>query len=253
MGIEVEMIEAGISLVTIRNEARRNALDIDDFRALANAWQQLADDHTVRAVVLTGSGHQAFCSGAQFGTDFTQLEDLDDLIERAMLKTCFFPKPLVAAVNGHCVAGGFELMLAADIRIASTEAKFGLPETHWGILPSGGGAMKLISQIGYSRAMQLLLTAELVSADDALYYGLVNSVLPPTDVLSSALKTARVIAANSPLAVRETKASAVHHLSILWKSLEAAERDRVKNVRDSPDRLIGSDAFLGKKKPQYPT
>jgi enoyl-CoA hydratase/carnithine racemase len=143
-------------------------------------------------------------------------------------------------------------MLAADIRISSAGAKFGLPETHWGILPSGGGAMKLISQIGYARAMQLLLTAELVSADEALSYGLLNSVLPPTDVLEYALKNARIIAANSPLAVRETKASAVHHLSILWKSLEAAERVRVKNVRESPDRLIGSDAFLGKRQPQYP-
>ena len=101
--------------------------------------------------------------------------------------------------------------------------------------------------------MQLLLTAELVSADVALSYGLVNSVLPPTDVLEHALKNARIIAANSPLAVRETKASAVHHLSILWKSLEAAERGRAKNVRESPDRLIGSDAFLDKKQPQYPT
>lgn len=251
MSIEVTRPEAGIALVTIGNEARRNALAPDDFVALGETWPRLADDPEVRCAVVTGRGTQAFCSGAQLGADFSGIAEVDDMVCRALLKTVFFPKPLVAAVNGHCVAGGFELMMASDIRIASADARLGLPEVHWGIVPSGGGAMKLIEQIGHARAMELLLTAELISAEQAREYGIVNRVVPANAVLETALALARRIAGNSPMAVRFTKESALLRRASDWQTLEAAERRRVADMRSSADARVGVEAFLAKQMPVY--
>jgi enoyl-CoA hydratase len=251
MSIEVTRPEAGIALVTLCNEAHRNAFSPDDLIALGETWPRLADDPAVRCVIVTGRGTRAFCSGAQLGADFSHIAEVDDLVCRALLKTVFFPKPLVAAVNGHCVAGGFELMMASDIRIASVDARLGLPEVHWGIVPSGGGAMKLIEQIGHARAMELLLTAELISADTARQYGIVNHVVPADAVLDTALALARRIASNSPMAVRFTKESALLQRASGSPALEAEERRRVAIMRASDDARIGVQAFLAKERPVY--
>lgn len=252
MSIDITRPEPEIALVTINNPARRNALAPAEFYGLADAWKQLGRDASVRCIVVTGRGKEAFCSGAQLDADFSEVAEIDDMVDAALLKTGFLDKPLVAAVNGHCVAGGFELMMASDLRVASDMAILGLPEVRWGILPSGGGAMKLIDQIGHARAMQLMLTAELIGAGKALEFGLVNSVVPADKVLEMAMTLARKIAANSPLAVSMTKQSALAARSRGWQALESDERARVKLVRESADARIGRDAFLHKKKPDYP-
>jgi enoyl-CoA hydratase len=185
MPIDITCPEPGISLVSIANESRRNALGPAEFEGLAQAWRQLEGDPSVRCVVVTGRGTQAFCSGAQLDADFSAVGDIDAMVDAALLKTHVMRKPMVAAVNGHCVAGGFELMMACDVRVTSEAARLGLPEVHWGIMPSGGAAMKLIEQIGHARAMQLLLTAELVVAQRALEFGLVNAVVAPDKVMRS--------------------------------------------------------------------
>ncbi len=252
MPISITRPEPGIALVTVDNESRRNALGPVEFVGLAEAWLQLEADSSVRCIVVTGKGTQAFCSGAQLDADFSVLKDVDAMIDATLLKTRLMPKPMVAAVNGHCVAGGFELMMACDIRVASDAAKLGLPEVHWGILPSGGAAMKLIEQIGHARAMQLLLTAELITAQRAYEIGLVNEVVPAGHVLEAAMTLARKIAGNSPLAVAMTKESALKRRAHAWASLEAEERERALRVRNSPDNLIGRKAFLSKTAPDYP-
>lgn len=253
MPIVITRPEAGVALVTIDNPARRNALGPSEFHALARAWDDLEGDRSVRCIVVTGSGQQAFCSGAQLDADFSVVHDPDAMVDAALLKTRLMPKPMVAAVNGHCVAGGFELMMACDVRVASEAARLGLPEVHWGILPSGGAAMKLIEQIGHARAMQLLLTAELIPAARAQEYGLVNDVVPAGDVLAAALAIARRIAGNSPLAVALTKESALKRRAAVWASMEAEERERAIRVRASRDNAIGRQAFLGKSDPDYPS
>ncbi|RZL64901.1 MAG: enoyl-CoA hydratase/isomerase family protein [Variovorax sp.] len=252
MRIDISRPEPYIALVTINNPARRNALSSAGFHGLAAAWRQLGSDPSVRCIVVTGEGSQAFCSGAQLDADFSAEPAVDDMVDAALLKTGLLGKPLVAAVNGHCVAGGFELMLACDLRVVSEQALLGLPEVRWAIVPSGGGAMKLIEQIGHARAMQLMLTAELVSAATALDFGLVNSVVPAGDVLETALAFARRIASNSPLAVYMTKQSALAGRSLGWQALEADERARVRIVRESSDVQIGRRAFLDKTLPAYP-
>lgn len=251
MSIQLIRSEPGIALVTIHDPERRNALGPQEFSELARCWDELAQDAEVRCIVVTGQGQQAFCSGANLNADFSNVRDVDDLVDRALLKTRLMPKPLIAAVNGHCVAGGFELMLSSDLRVASEDALLGLPEVRWGILPSGGGAMKLIEQIGYARAMQIMLTAELMSASQALAFGLVNRVVPACEVLEAALAFARTIAANSPLAVTLTKQSALRWRTRAWQRMESEERERVKIVRDSADARIGRRAFLEKVQPIY--
>ena len=243
--------EPGIALVTVSNPARRNALGPREFEALAQGWDRLANDAQVRCVIVTGDGDQAFCSGAQLDADFSGVPDIDHMVELALLKTRVFPKPLIAAVNGHCVAGGLELMLACDLRIGSHAARLGLPEVHWGIVPSGGAAMKLVEQIGHARAMQLLLTGQLVSAETALLFGLLNETVPADEVVSTALRYARAIAGNSPLAVAHTKQLALSGREAMWRERETMEKWSAGIVRASADSAEGRSAFLGKRDPAY--
>ena len=243
--------EPGIALVTISNPERRNALGLEEFEGLAQGWDMLAKDPEVRCVVLTGAGDKAFCSGAQLDVDFSVCPDIDHMIDQALLKTRLFCLPMVAAVNGHCVAGGFELMLASDVRVGSVAAKLGLPEVHWGIVPSGGAAMKLVEQIGHARAMQLMLTAELVTAAQALQFGLLNEVVEPEHVLPRAMHYARLIAGNSPLAVAHTKQLALAGRAEIWQAREMQERRSANIVRASADFTVGRHAFLKKTKPAY--
>jgi enoyl-CoA hydratase/carnithine racemase len=251
MAILTSRPEPGIALLTVSNPDRRNALGPAEFEGLARAWDALADDSAVRCVVVTGAGDAAFCSGAQLDADFSGVPDIDAMVDRALLKTRVFPRPVVAAVNGHCVAGGFELMLAADVRIGSSAARLGLPEVHWGIVPSGGAAMKLVEQIGHARAMRLLLTGELVSAAEALQLGILNEVTDPGEVLPRAMQVARLIAGNSPLAVAHTKQLALAGRADLWRAREAQERLSAGIVRASEDSALGRRAFLAKQTPSY--
>jgi len=250
MTIRVDYVEPGLAIVTISNVARRNAISPADCLTLGRTWTMLSQRPGLRCVVLTGEG-TAFCAGASLDADFSVIADLDAAVDQALLKTTYFPVPLVAAINGHCVAGGFELMLASDVRVASSQAKLGLPEVHWGIMPSGGGAMKLIEQIGYAPAMRLMLTAELITAHEALELKLVNQVVEPGCVMETAMQIARTIAANSPVAVRQTKRAAVESRSKNWRIAETEERQLVKTVRDSKDAIVGRKAFLEKHTPDY--
>jgi enoyl-CoA hydratase len=251
MPIVIDALEPGLARVMVSNPTRRNALGPDEFFGLAQAWDRLEADRSLRCVVVTGEGDQAFCSGAQLDADFSAVADVDEMVDRALLKTRLFSKPLVAAVNGHAVAGGLELMLACDLRVASASARLGLPEVHWGIVPSGGAAMKLIDQIGQAPALQLLLTGELVSADQALAMGLVNRVVAPGEVMAAALALARTVAANSPVAVAHTKRLAYGSRPRQWAAQEPEERRSAQAVRHSPDMAVGRAAFLGKKPPRY--
>ena len=251
MSIELTFPEPFLCVVTIDNMEKRNALGTKEFRGLASAWETLSDRQDIRCIVLTGRGQQAFCSGAQLDSDFSELGDVDDWVDRALLKTRFFPIPLVAAVNGHCVAGGLELMIACDIRIASEKALFGLPEVRWGIIPTGGAAMKLVDQIGYAQAMQLLLTGELISAEKALQLGLINQVCPAADVLTNAMALARQIASNSPNAVRHTKRLALAKRFERWGDQEPSERLAALDARSGTDIKKGISAFLNKTTPIF--
>ncbi len=143
MEIRVERQGRHIAIVTIANEQRRNAMTRAMLADLAALWDRLDQDEDCRAVVLTGAGDKAFSSGADLTGDLSASPEMADVINRALLKNTPFAKPIVAAVNGDCIAGGVELLLSTDIRAAVPEARFGLPEVRWSIYPFGGATVKL--------------------------------------------------------------------------------------------------------------
>ena len=173
------------------------------------------------------------------------------MVNRSLLKTSSYPKPIIAAVNGVCAGGGVELMLSTDIRIAAPHARFGLPEVKWGIYPFGGATAKLVHQIGYVHAMKLLLTAEMVTAEEAVRIGLINQIVPSEELLGEALTIAERIAANSPVAVQAVKqhiSSGVAAAALMHEEAEQTQGDRVRASSDFSD---GVSAFREKRTPNY--
>jgi enoyl-CoA hydratase len=251
MEIRVEWQERRIAIVTIANGKRRNAMTRAMMADLAALWDRLDQDDGCRAVVLTGAGDRAFSSGADLGGDLSGGPETARVVGRALLKDTPFAKPIVAAVNGDCVAGGLELLLSTDIRAAVPGARFGLPEVKWSIYPFGGATVKLVHQIGYVHAMDLLLTGRLVDAGFAERIGLVNRVVDAAALMPWAIETARTIAANSPAAVQAVKTQISSAIADYAKSREGMEQALGDRVRASPHFEEGVAAFLEKRKPDY--
>jgi len=251
MEIRIETRERHIAVVTIANEARRNAMTRAMMADLAQLWDRLDGDGECRVVVLTGAGDRAFSSGADLGGDLSASPELAHVINRALLKTTPFSKPIVASVNGDCVAGGLELLLSTDIRAAVAEARFGLPEVKWSIYPFGGATVKLAQQIGHVHAMDLLLTGRLVDAAFAARVGLVNQVIERERLMPWALETAAMIAANSPSAVQAVRTQISASIADYARSREGLDQELGDRVRSSPHFAEGVAAFLEKRKPEY--
>ncbi len=217
---------------------------------LAELWDRL-EGGPCRAIVLTGAGTRAFSAGADLSGDLSASKETARYVNRALLKDRPFRKPIVAAVNGDCAGGGVELLLSTDIRAAAAHARFGLPEVKWSIYPFGGATIKLIQQIGYVHAMELILTGKLVDAGEAARIGLVNRVLPADDLMPWALQTAEQIAANSPSAVQAVKQQISSTIADHVRSREALEQELGDRVRSSPDFTEGVSAFREKRQPRY--
>jgi enoyl-CoA hydratase/carnithine racemase len=250
MPIRVTEPQRHIVLITIDNEERRNGLTRAMFEELALLWPRL-EASAARCIVITGQGSKAFCSGADLSIDWASDSNLDDLVDRALLKTQIFAKPLIAAINGHAVAGGLELVLSCDIRVAARNAKLGFPEVQWGIFPSGGGALKLEGQIGYTWARDLLLTGRLITAEEASGIGLVGEIVQPHDVLVTAMQRAESIAGNSPIAVAAVKRFLSRRSALAFANDVFDEEREARNVRASSDRVTGVKAFLSRGRPIY--
>lgn len=250
--MDIRLHEQGdhIAIVTIDNQPRRNAMTRAMIAGLAALWDKL-ENSAHRCVIVTGAGDRAFCSGADLSGDLSAAPEEAAIISRGLLKTSVFSKPIIAAVNGDCVAGGLELLLASDIRAAAPHARFGLPEVRWSIYPFGGATVKLVEQIGYVHAMDLLLTAELISADDAAALGLVNKVVPAADLMGWAIAKAQTIAANSPSAVQAVKRQISATIADHARSREALDQELGDAVRAGPHFDEGVAAFLEKRTPDY--
>lgn len=251
MEIRVDRRECHIAVVTIANEPRRNAMTRTMMADLAGLWDRLDQDDDCRAVVLTGAGDRAFSSGADLAGDLSVSPEMARVVNRALLKDTPFSKPIVAAVNGDCVAGGLELLLSTDIRAAAPDARFGLPEVRWSIYPFGGATVKLAQQIGHVHAMDLLLTGRLVDAHFAERVGLVNTIVARDSLMRWALETAAAIAANSPAAVQAVKTQISTAIADYAKSREALEQELGDRVHASSHFAEGVAAFLAMRRPVY--
>ena len=242
---------AHVAVITIDNQPRRNAMTRDMLAELGRLWDSLERDDTCRAIVITGAGERAFSAGADISGDMSARQEMARIVSHALLKYDTYAKPIVAAVNGDCVGGGLELLLSADIRAAAPHARFGLPEVKWSIYPFGGATIKLIQQIGYVHAMDLLLTARLVDATEAGRLGLINRVVPPDELMPWALQTAETIAANSPSAVQAVKRQISATIADHARSREMLEQELGDRVRASTHFAEGIAAFREKRSPRY--
>ncbi len=250
MKIEVRDHGPDIAIVTIDNQAKRNAMSRAMLADLAALWDQLETSRH-RCIVLTGAGDKAFTSGADLGGDLSADGEQARIINRGLLKTSSFAKPIIAAVNGDCVAGGLELLLSTDIRIAAPHARFGLPEVRWSIYPFGGATAKLNRQIGHVHAMDLLLTGRLIDAEEARRLNLVNRVVAADAVLAEALSVAEMIAANSPTAVQAVRRAVSTAIAEQALGQEPLEQKLGEAVRASEHFREGVAAFLEKRTPVY--
>lgn len=257
--------EGAILVITLDAPARRNALTPEMLCRLADAFVAYEADPALRACVVTGAGELAFCAGGDLERTLPLLSGArppaDDWDRRLLadplvlaasgLRERVPEKPVVAAVNGVCMAAGFELLLGTDVRIAADHARFGLPEVQRALLPFAGSMARLPRQVPWASAMQLLLTGEPIGAAEALRIGLVGEVLPGNEVLPRALAVAARIAANGPLAVRAVKRTAVaasgRPLEDAYRLEDAAKRE----VLASEDAREGPRAFLEKRPPRW--
>jgi enoyl-CoA hydratase/carnithine racemase len=239
-----------VEILTIDNPPRLNAMTRAMMADLARAWDDL-ERGPCRCIVLTGAGERAFTAGADISGDLSASPETAAMINHALLKDRVYTKPIVAAVNGDCVGGGVELLLSTDIRFAAPHARFGLPEVKWSIYPFGGATLKLVQQIGFVHAMDLLLTARLIDAAAAARIDLINEVVPAERVMPVALETAERIAANSPSAVQAVKQQISATIADHARSREALEQELGDRVRASAHFHEGVAAFREKRQPRY--
>ena len=250
MRILLEKDGPHIAIITIDNQKKLNAMSREMMQRLGNVWDELSQDET-RCIILTGSGERAFCVGADISGDLEATQEISKVVNHALLKTDIYKKPIIGAVNGDCIGGGLELLLPTDIRVSSPNARFGLPEVKWSIYPFGGATIKLIQQIGYVQAMDLLLTGRLISAEEAWKIGLVNDIEKTGSVLDWALEKAHMIVANSPSAVQAVKTQISSSIAEHARSREDLDQKLGDQVRADANFKEGVNAFLEKRQPKY--
>lgn len=259
-----------IALVTIDRPERRGAMNEEAYSELAAHWRTVVRTPSIRVAVITGV-QDSYCAGADLkefipkvatsarerlsGAEPPRPVLPDPTVvpdgQLAVLRDIVFPKPIVAAVNGPCVASGMEMLLGTDVRFASPNAVFGLPEVCRGLFASGGSTVRLPRQIPFVHAMDILLTGRYLSADEAVRIGLINRVVPREELLDCALSMAEMIAANSPTAVVATKQSVMRGLGLPLDEAFKSELEVSDTVFASDDAREGPKAFLEKRAPSW--
>ena len=243
-----------VAIITVNRPDKRNALNIKTREEGAALLEELRNDDSVGVVVFTGAGDKAFIAGADIGefAGRTAMMQRDVMTARSLF-TAFdtFPKPVIAMINGYCLGGGCELALACDIRIASETASFGQPEINLGIIPGGGGTQRLTRLVGEGKAMELILSGDIIDAKAAYEIGLVNHIFPADQLEAKTMEIANRIASKSPIALslaKEAVKLASH--SNLDEGLRR-EVDLFALCFSTADKDEGVSAFLEKRKPVW--
>lgn len=243
-----------VAILTINRPDKLNALNSAVHSEGVAALDELRADNEVRVLVLTGSGEKAFIAGADI-TEFegnTPVAQRDLFHERSLFNSVDqFPKPVIAMIDGFCLGGGNELAMACDIRIASDRSRFSQPEINLGIIPGGGGTQRLTNLVGEGRAMEMILTGDMIDAATAERFGLVNHVYPFAELEAETMKLAEKIAEKAPIALQLCKeAVKFASRSNLDEGLRR-EVDLFALVFSTEDKKEGISAFLEKRKPDF--
>jgi enoyl-CoA hydratase len=258
-------IRGHVAYLTMNRPQVHNALDPELIVRLSQAWQELRADDRVRVVILTGAGDKAFSAGADLGTLIPLLSgarapedewdrkvlNSPEVVDHAQLKNMEFFKPVIAAVNGFCIAGGMEMMQATDLRVAVDSATFALQEVKWGIAPLGGSIARLPRQMPWCKAMEVLLTGNRFDAQEAWRLGLVNYVVAREGLMARAEELAAAIADNGPLAVRVIKEGAIRCSGTTLAESFKIEGELRAVIEASEDMKEGPRAFMEKRKPLF--
>jgi len=245
----------GIAIVTINRPKVLNALNIETISEIRQAFFSFRDDDSVKAVIVTGAGEKAFCAGA----DIDEIKDLNSLKamdfahngQCAMNSIDKLKKPVIAAVNGFALGGGCEVSLACHMRIASKNAKMGLPEVSLGLIPGYGGTQRLARLVGKGKAIELVLSGKMVDAEEACKIGLINSVVEQEDLMEAAKKLAKSIMKQGPVATRLALESISRGLEVTLDQGLAIEAKMFGLVCGTEDKIEGTTAFLEKRKPEF--
>lgn len=246
-------VEDGIGTITLNRPERRNALNSQVLTDLRDALVRFRKDNGVGVVAFTGAGEKAFAAGADIGElkERTFLDALVSAMQAFYVEVEDCEKPTIAAVNGHALGGGCELAMACDIRIASENASFGLPETTLGILPGAGGTQRLSRLIGKGRAVEMILTGRFMGAEEALGAGLVSKVVPQEELTDTIRETASQILSKGPLAVKLAKLAVQAGYETDQRTGLLIERLAQAVLYTSEDKVEGTTAFLEKRKPRF--
>ena len=251
--------------LTIDRPEAHNAVDPATAIELLEAWKDYRDDRNCACAVITGAGENAFCAGLDLSTSIPILTgarqpqndvektfaSVPGLIDDATLRNFELYKPVIAAVNGFAIAAGMEIVQATDIRIASENARFGLQEAKWGLFPLGGSTVRLPRQVPYCKAMEIMLTGELIDAEEALRIGFINRIVSRDKLLEVCEKIADRITRNGPLAVRNIKESVISCLGLTLEEGLKKEYRLGREVFDSKDAQEGPRAFREKREPKF--
>jgi enoyl-CoA hydratase/carnithine racemase len=257
LALENVLYEKGESIahITVNRPRVLNALNHRTWEDLRTAFTEARDDAAVRGVILTGAGDKAFVAGADISelahVSAVEAEASSAFGQEVLNLVENLGKPVIAAINGFALGGGCETAMACTIRIASENAKFGQPEVKLGLLPGGGGTQRLPRLIGKGRALQLILSGELISAQEAYRIGLVNEVVPAAEVISRAEAILKQILANAPIAVKYSLEAVNKGLETSQSEGQALEASFFGLCAATEDKKEGTSAFLAKRAPQF--
>jgi len=254
-----------IAYLTLNRPEAHNAIDPETAIELLEAWKDYRDDRNCLCAIITGAGDHSFCSGLDLARTIPLLtgakrpetaaeETLSadpGLIDQATLRNFELYKPVISAINGYAIAGGMELVQATDIRIASISARFGLREVRLGLFPAGGSTVRLPRQIPFCKAMEVMLTGNLIDAAEALRIGFVNRVASHDNVLKEAEKIAARITKNGPVSVKAVKESVIKSMGLTVSEGLMKESQFAKLVFGSNDAREGPRAFMKKREPRF--
>lgn len=248
--------ENQITYITINRPKKLNALNKDTIQELHEAFSEADEDSNTRVIIITGTGEKAFVAGADISefADFSveKGKELAANGQKILFDTVAnLGTPVIAAINGFALGGGLELAMSAHFRIASDNAKMGLPEVSLGVIPGYGGTQRLPQLVGKGRAMEMIMTAGMIDANQALQYGLVNHVTTPEELMSLAEKLAGKIMKNSPVAIRAAIAAVNANYEDGVNGFEQ-EIEQFGKSFGTEDFKEGTQAFLNKRKPEFP-